>query len=141
VLGRCFDLSTKFFIDSGAEINVVNHEFIKILINKQYPVKFFPTASRIQCANGSKMSVLGEAILSFDIGGVRTTQKFTVVNDLFPKIIIGIRTMKTMGIQIDTSSDCIYMGNNVQVPFISRVTPDSRVDFESKYSENGPWTH
>lgn len=137
VMGRCFGKRVKLFIDSGAEVNVVNNSFVQELIKDQYPVKFFPMMSKVQCANGSKMAVQGEALLPIEIGGIKATQKFSVVNDLFPKVIIGIRTMKTMGIRIDATSDCIYMGNNVQVPFISRVVPETRVDFESSGPENG----
>ena len=136
VSGRCFGVGTNFFVDSGAEVNVVSHQFVQSLINQQFPVKFSPTNSRIQCANGSKMAVFGEAVLSLDIGGVRIAQKFTVVDNLFPKIIIGIRTMKAMGIRIDAATDCIYMGNNVKVPFISRVVPQSRIEVDSQCPEN-----
>ena len=136
VFGRCAGKKTKLFLDSGAEMNVVDCDFLNDLIVKQLPAKFTPTSARIQCANGSKMAVTGYATFPLQIGGVKAVQKFLVVKGLFPKIIVGIRTMKTMNIVIDPHSDCIYVGDGMKVPFMSRITPESVVATSVKLDED-----
>ena len=142
VVGRCEGEKVKFFLDSGAEMNVVDAELVETLLKKGLPIKFTSDPSRIQCANGSKMMVAGFAKMTIQIGGVRAVQKFRVVSGLFPKLIIGIRTMKTMNIVLDPMADCAYVGHNERVPFISHIVPESTVDpFGGAAAGNGQETH
>jgi hypothetical protein len=125
VFGRCAGEKTKLFLDSGAETNVIDCDFLNHLIIQQCPVKFTPGISKIRCANGSIMTVTGYATFKLQIGNASANQKFMVVQGLFPKVIVGIRTMKTMGMILNTADDCVIMDGNVRVPFISRTVPQS----------------
>lgn len=126
VVGKCAGVKTKIFIDSGAEMNVIDADFLNDLkISQKAPVKFMPAASTIQCANGSRMVVTGHAILSIQIGNAKVEQKFMVVKRIFPKVIIGLRTMKTMSIAIDAKNDGIVVDDRIRVPFLSRTVPES----------------
>jgi hypothetical protein len=124
VWGRCGNVKTKIFIDSGAEMNVIDGDLLNQLLMKQVPVKFIPSTSTIACANGSKMTVTGYAQLCLQIGNAKVNQKFMVVKRLFPKVIVGLRTMKTMGIVIDPSKDGIIVDEKTRVPFLSRIEPE-----------------
>jgi predicted aspartyl protease len=125
VIGKCAGLKTKLFLDSGAEMNVMDCDFLNSLSLKQIPVKFTPEAAKIQCANGTQMIVTGNAVISVEIGNVKSNQKFMIVKGLFPKIIIGIRAMKTMGILIDPGHDGIIVDGGMRIPFISHITAQS----------------
>jgi hypothetical protein len=125
IIGRCQGEKTKLFLDSGAEMNVMDCDFLNSLMMKHIPVKFTPKFSKIQCANGTQMIVTGYAMISIEIATVKAVQKFMIVKGLFPKVIVGIRTMKTMGVMIDPVSDGIIVDNGVRVPFISRIIPQS----------------
>jgi hypothetical protein len=128
VIGRCAGEKAKLFVDSGAEMNVVDSEFLEHLVAKQMPVRFTPVSSRIQCANGTQMTVTGHAVMSLQIGPVKAVQKFMVVKNLFPKVIVGIRSMKTMDIVIDPVADCLVVNGSVQIPFISCISPETVVE-------------
>jgi hypothetical protein len=125
--GRCAGQKARLFLDSGAEMNVMDSAFLKELQSKELPVKFTPGTANIKCANGSKMPITGFAVMTIEIGSVKAVQRFMVVQHLFPKIIIGIRTMKTMEITINASEDCVYVGGNTKIPFLSRVYPQSEI--------------
>jgi hypothetical protein len=127
--GKCATIKTKLFLDSGAEINVIDNKFLQELVSKhQAPVSVNRCTSNIKCANGSRMTVLGEATLIVEIASVKSRQKFLIVNNLFPKVIIGIRAMKTMSISIDPENDCIFV-NKERIPFMSKVDPQSEESF------------
>jgi hypothetical protein len=119
-------------------MNVMDGDFLNSLMFKQIPIKFSPKSSTIKCANGSQMTTTGYAHLSLEIGNVKSPQKFMIVKSLFPKVIIGIRAMKTMGIVIDPSSDCVIVDHNVKVPFLSHVMPQSSAP-SNRLKETGPF--
>jgi hypothetical protein len=125
VRGRCAGHKTQLFLDSGAETNVVDAQFVKDLQLRQYPIKFAPSKGNIKCANGSTMPVLGFAIMSVEMGPSKMMQKFMVVPNLFPRVIIGIRTLKTMGITINPTEDCAFVGEGHKLAFLSRVDVQS----------------
>lgn len=120
IVGKCGGEKVKLFLDSGAEMNVIDHEFLGKL-KKKFSVVFQAKKSQIQCANGSRMASSGSVVLPVQIDGVRAEVKFTVVRNLFPRIIIGIKTMKSMGIIMDTTNDCIIVGDDQRIPFVSRI--------------------
>ena len=121
--GRCAGVKTRLFLDSGAELNVIDHEFVRDMIRQQLPVKFTAATSQVQCANGSKMSVVGYVSFSVQMGCSTVIQRFSVVRGLFPKVIVGIRTMKTLGIVLDPAKNGILVNGNVRVPFVSKIFP------------------
>jgi hypothetical protein len=126
VIGKCAGIKSKIFIDSGAEINVIDGDYLNELMTRQQAsIKFIPSNSSIQCANGSKMCVTGQAIFPLQIGNAKVEQRFMVVKKIFPKVIVGLRTMKTMSIVIDAKNDGVIVDNKIRVPFISRIIPES----------------
>jgi TolA-binding protein len=125
IMGRCAGQKTQLFLDSGAETNVIDSRFLKELQNKQIPIEFIQSKANIKCANGTRMPIMGYANLSVEIGPIKAKQRFMVVNELFPRIIIGIRTLKTMGVVISPTEDCIFVPGGCKVSFLSRVDPQS----------------
>lgn len=125
IVGRCAGVKTRLFLDSGAEMNVIDSEYLKGLMDKQLCIKFTKGFSQVQCANGTKMAVIGYAHIPLEIGCAKVIQRFLVVSSLFPKVIVGIRTMKTMDISICPREDCIKVGEHSQVPFVSVTSPQS----------------
>ena len=130
--GFCEGMKATVFLDSGAEMNVVDHEYWSGLQKTDNNIKLIPSVSQIKCANGITMNVMGYTHLRLEIGSVKVTQRFTVVKNMFPKILVGIRTMKTMNIVLHPNDNCVYVGNGVPVPFLSIIEPQS-----TSSSENG----
>ena len=125
VAGRCSGEKVNLFLDTGAEMNVVDSGYVRELMKKQLPIVYNPAPFTIQFTNGNKMFATGFPSLRLQIGGVTALQKFRVVEKVFPKIIVGIRTMKTMNIVVDPTADCVYVGNGQKVPFVSTIAPES----------------
>lgn len=138
VEGRCAGVKTKLFLDSGAELNVVDYNFVLRLLEQDLKVPFKAGTSQLQCANGSRMVVMGYASLPVQVGCATVTQKFSVVKDLFPKVIIGIRTMKTMGLVIDPANDSVVVNGAVRIPFVSKIHPETIIPDRS-VKGNGPF--
>lgn len=138
VEGRCAGMKTKLFLDSGAELNVVDYDFVRSLLEQDLKLHFKAVKSQIQCANGSRMVVMGIASLPIQVGCATVVQKFSVVKDLFPKLIIGIRTMKTMGIVMDPAKDSVVVNGVMRVPFVSRIYPETILPSGS-VKGNGPF--
>jgi len=109
-------------VDTGSDCNVIDLNFFKSLAKYNPSLKILPKVNTLSCANGSKLSVIGYTILNFSIGGVCLSEKFTIVDKIFPNIIIGMRTMIKNYITVVPSSRCVLIGrkNSISVPFVSR---------------------
>ena len=70
------------------------------------------------------MDTKGWVRLGVQTGGQMKQCKFWVVQNLFPKIIIGIRAMKDMNIAVDPAKECVWV-NGTRVPFLARVQTQS----------------
>jgi hypothetical protein len=116
------NIPSKLFIDSGAEVNVVDFSFVNKMWKSNPNLKIEPTSSSVRCANDTRMKTLGRIRLRISLGGKVMHQMFTVVNGIFPKIIMGIRQMKQHNIAIDPKNDCIWVGDQ-PVPFVSSIIP------------------
>ena len=121
IKGKVQGYKHSIFLDSGAEINVIDGGFLKTIM-KNTKVKLFKEHSqvKIRCANGTSMKVLGKAELNIEIGNKIEKQVFTVVSKIKPRIIIGIKQMKKTGIKIDASMDCIWLDGE-RVPFLRNI--------------------
>jgi hypothetical protein len=73
------------------------------------------------------MRSLGITFVKISFGNVKTVAKFTVVEDLFPRVIVGLRTMKGVGLILEPSRDCARIGNS-KLPFVSQVIAPSVYD-------------
>lgn len=113
---------SKLFLDTGAEINVIDEGFIQQL--KGQPIRRHKQRKVIRCANDSRMDTKGWVRLRVRIGGQTKQCKFWVVQNLFPKVIVGIRAMKDMCIAVDPAKECIW-ADGVRVPLLARVQPQS----------------
>jgi hypothetical protein len=65
--------------------------------------------------------------LSF--GNKELITKFTVVDDIFPRVIVGIRSMKGFGLILEPQNDLARIGN-FTLPFLSKTIAPS-VSYES----------
>jgi len=122
VRGVVEGVESMMFFDTGAELNVVDEKFIDELKRKNPCLQITRANTSIRCANDSKMKGLGNVSLDINISGIWTRQIFTVVQGLFPKIIIGIRQMKKSNIVVDPRNDCIWIEDK-RAPFVSSVRP------------------
>ena len=82
--------------------------------------QFSANSYSVTCANGSKMESCGSVSLEVEIGGVISRQWFVMINNLFPRVFVGIKSMKNMNISVHPNEECIKI-NRVKVPFISGV--------------------
>jgi hypothetical protein len=120
VVGTVEGVESKVFFDTGAEINVLDYSFFKVLKSFNPRLKVEPTNTTIRCANDTRMKALGKVTLNINLQGAWTRQTFTIVQGIFPKVIVGIRQMKQSGISVDPLNDCIWFKNR-SIPFVSKV--------------------
>ena len=66
------------------------------------------------------MKTRGKIVLRLNIGGFESNQEFILVDNLFPRVIIGIRTMKDMCMKLNLNEDGAEINNKI-VPFISKT--------------------
>jgi hypothetical protein len=126
IWGKCEGSKTKLFLDSGAEVNVIDQDYFEELQKfSGNKILFTPRKGTIACANGSKITTHGIARLKLETGGSKADIIFTVAARVFPRVIVGIRGMKTMNIKLDPANSRAILGNGVTIPFISKVTPQS----------------
>ena len=72
----------------------------------------------MNCANGSSMQIIGYTGITITVGVSSFLFKFTVVDEIFPKVVIGLPSMKKHSIDILPSVDAIQV-SGIQVPFLS----------------------
>ena len=101
--------------DSGSEANVMDATFLRKLGGKLYE-----KSGVMRCANGSPMEIMGYALVELVVGGQKLKCKFTVVKEIFPNVIIGIKSMKREKISVNPAEDCIFV-NHAKVKFLSKV--------------------
>ena len=100
VRGLCHGKRSKIFLDTGAEINVIDKGFLKQLSEEKF-IKINRATKIIRCANSSRLNVEGWIRMSVTVAGRQKECKFWVIDNLFPKIILGIRAMKDFDMNLD----------------------------------------
>jgi len=112
---KCFAL-----MDSGASCNLISKDFLKTI--KASSILNKDCNKTISCANNTNMHCLGEIGLPLTVGLKTSVEKFLVVNTITGpcNAIVGIRSMKSMGITIKPSHECIYV-NNIAIPFEGNI--------------------
>lgn len=103
------------FLDSGSENNVMDKEFFLKLGRPLHPAN-----CALRCANGSPLKVIGYAVVGVQIGSKSFLTKFSIVDKIFPHVIIGIRSMKKHDISVNPARDCIYIKSE-KISFLSEV--------------------
>jgi len=125
VKGRIHDLTTSLFLDSGAEVNVIDSSYLKSLnLPSDCILPVRSSTHTLKCANNSKMVVSKKVILPITIGVVQRQLPFLIVDQLSPNVIVGIRGMKKLGADIITSRSAVMCGG-IEVPFVDVTEPDS----------------
>jgi len=120
IRGQLAGKSGKIFLDTGSEVNLIDKNTFDKLSGMSDEILFEEKPFNIKCANGSKMETFGKASIECKIGNTISRQNFIVTKDLFPRVFIGIKTMKDMNIVLNPKSDGISI-NNMYVPFISGI--------------------
>jgi len=129
IIGKCEGHTVKLFMDTGAEINVIDKTFLqKLNIPSD---RIHRDTKIIKCANDSKMDTRGWINLKIEVAGRVRPCKFWVVERLFPHVIVGIRGMKDMRVSVDPANNCVWM-NDVKIPLVSQIQKQSMY----KESEN-----
>ena len=117
------DTKQNFLLDTGAETNVLDFELLKKLIQPGKNIKLYPQKTSLKCANGNSLSVIGYTVIPIQIGDSLKMVKFTVVDHIFPKVILGMRFLRKFKIVINVSKSQISFrndaGNLIVVPFLS----------------------
>jgi hypothetical protein len=124
VKAKCEDSETNIFLDTGAETNVMDSTYFRELQKRNPHLTLTPSKQIIRCANGSRMTPIGTTFVQISFKHVNTVAKFTVVDDLFPRVIVGIRTMKGVSLILEPNRDLARIGN-ITLPFLSKVTAPS----------------
>ena len=90
-------------------------------LRRKFPtLKFLRHTGSLKCANGSPIEVIGYTALTVSIGSHHFAAKYAIVNKIFPKVIIGLRTMKKESINILPAIDAIEIQGDI-LPFISKT--------------------
>ena len=108
-----FDKNILF--DFGAENNVIDASFAKKL-----DLKIFSKAGTMRCANGSPLAIKGYTACCVKIGEQSINCKFTVVDNIFPNVIIGLKTMKRENIVIDPANNYMFVKSS-KAQFLSKT--------------------
>jgi len=119
VKGRVEREEEKIFIDSGAESTIMDLNLFQKIREKE-GVKLFKSNKALKCANGSSIKVIGYSFINVTIGNKIERIKMTIVDKLFPRVIIGLRDMKKMNISILPKIDCVIV-DDIKIPFISKI--------------------
>ena len=133
-------------IDSGAEVSLMHRKVFDSLKKKP---KLKNRKAFLQSVNGSELTVDGLAEISFEIGGLRMSHPFYVVNDMNRNLILGKDWLFTRGVRVYYDLGCIRV-NNVYVPLQedihissiarlctkTKIPPQSSVICKCKLKEN-----
>ena len=111
------------FLDSGAELNVINTDLANDLIRSKKGVKYSTKTQLMRCANGTNMSSKGKikVPMSF-VPGKFEDVIFNVVDNMQPNILCGIRQMKKSNILVDAPNNCAWI-DELKVNFSNPIYP------------------
>ena len=129
VRGKLQGIQGKFFLDTGANINVID----KTLFDKLAKCSGVTLRSKplsIRCANGTFLNCIGTAFLNVAFGHTNVFIEFKVVASIFPKVFLGIRALKKLNANIDLRGNCMNV-NGETFSFLSHVD-----DASSSKTEN-----
>ena len=116
--GKCDGRDSILFLDTGADINVIDREFVKRTgISGSRIIK---ANKFIKCANDSRMHTDGWVKLNVQIRDQERYCKFWIVDKIYPNLILGFQAMKKLKIAVDSPENCAWV-NNVEVPLIQQL--------------------
>lgn len=111
----------RLFFDSGCESNVMDYAYFLKLARRNSAIKILRKSGRLSCANGSPMKIIGYSIINVGMGKQQQPMKFSIVNQISPNVIIGIKYMKSARIVIDAGKDKVINGLGEEIPFVSKT--------------------
>ena len=121
-----FESSKNVLLDTGCDSNVIDYNYLKSLSVKN-SFKVLPRKSSLKCANGSPLSVIGYTVLPVCIGSKKISTKFTIVEKIFPNVILGMKSMRLFQLSVNPSKECAEMqirkgfSSGIEiVPFLSQ---------------------
>ena len=126
--GKCNGLACKILCDSGAEVNVIDETFVREIQAADAGVIISKARKAIKCANNSAMHVVGSVRLRMSFTAISAGKPctFLIVKNLFPKVILGIRSMKELEMTIDPPhSQVVVKGKRIS--FLSKVYAETVV--------------
>ena len=88
--GRVAGINKNILLDTGAETNVIDLELLKQLNSEKNKLKIFKQKSTLKCANGSSLFANGYSVVPVTIGNRVLNAKFTVIEKIFARIILGM---------------------------------------------------
>ena len=127
IRGKLEGFQGKFFLDSGADINIIDSSLLKKIQARRRNILVSKSKASLRCANGSTMTSLGEVRLDMKFGETNISDKFIVIDSIFPRVFIGLRTLKKLRMNISPEDECAYI-NNDKFPFISTIDENSVIN-------------
>ncbi|MEL6562291.1 MAG: retropepsin-like aspartic protease [Bacteroidota bacterium] len=125
VSGRIHGNNVKMLMDTGAEINLIDYQtVIDLGVNANVSGANSKNQFRVKCPNNSHIPIRGKIVLPVALGVQTKSLSFFVAEKLSPKVIIGLRGIKTLGAEIISRKDCIRC-DNIDIPFLSKTSIDS----------------
>ena len=122
--GTCQGHESKILCDSGADVNVIDEGLLHEIQSVDRTIQLKKSSRMIKCANNSRMPVAGTIVLEMKFPSITKYCKFLVVKNLFPRVIIGMRAMKSLKMTIDPPRDRVVV-NGLGIPFLSKTKNES----------------
>ena len=81
---------------------MIDFSFLKSLTGS----KIYHKSGSLKCANGSLINIMGYTILPITINSKTVRTKMTVVNEMFPNVILGMKATYTLNLSVHPSKEC-----------------------------------
>jgi len=128
--GKINNTSCKILLDSGSEVNVVDKEFLLSKLGvDQSMIK--PQKKMVRCANGTLMRHCGTVNLDTNLGVKNTKVSFIVAPCIYPSVIVGIRSMKSIGCELNIKRECAVV-QGIDLPFAGKIFSHSYVSSKNE---------
>lgn len=137
--GKVAGINKNILLDTGAETNVMDLELLKELNSGKNKLKIFRQKSTLKCANGSSLFAIGYSVVPVTIGNRVLNAKFTVVEKIFPRIILGMNFMRKFNIVLEPSKSQISYfdekNQQVIVPLLAHLRKTVMHSISRSYDE------
>ena len=81
----------------------------------------------MNCANGSKMNVVGSLNMHVQVGPSIKLLNFLVTSSVFPPVIIGLQGMKSLHLNINLEKNAV-VSHGISIQFNSRIASESELN-------------
>ena len=157
VLGSICHVEAMMLVDTGSAVTLMSRKFYDTLCTHA-DIPLFPVATALRSVSDTPLSVLGEATLPLQLGGVSAVHK-VIVADIAPDLLLGIDFFQTNSCTIDFAQKIIIAGGlkvplralsckrhavcrvsldvSVTVPAYSQIIVPGKLETEGKMSDSG----